>query len=134
MNDTEDKLFLQERALQKIIAECEQDVTSRERECDRKISMANSQLQAAEKELDDLIASHPVRNEQRKQELQSLKAQYTHELLLAQQKIDKMLERKRKAVEEASLRLDTVQEDILGIERQMDEVRSKLIMGDHKSD
>jgi hypothetical protein len=105
-----------------------------ERECDRKISMANSQLQAAEKELDDLIASHPVRNEQRKQELQSLKAQYTHELLLAQQKIDKMLERKRKAVEEASLRLGTVQEEILGIERQMDEARSKLIMGDHKSD
>jgi chromosome segregation ATPase len=128
----EDSVALQKDAYKSFEVECDQVISDKKREGARKISLAKSQLLYIEKELDHLIATHPHQNENHSKELASLKEQYENELLLARDKVAVMLERKKSAVEDASVRLSSLQRDIAELERQIDHARTQQILGESK--
>lgn len=129
IHDKEDGLILQKNAFETFLVECDQVCLDKKREGDRKVSLAKSQLHSLEKELDDLISTHPQRLDERQKEIKSLKLKCDHEVKLAQDKVASLLEKKNSAVEDASARVALLQKDIAEIERQMDEARSRKILG-----
>lgn len=133
IHEKEDAFALQERELGTFSSEREQEIDDKKREGGRKISLAKSHLLSVEKALDDLIASHPQLLEKSKSDLIAIKAQYKEEIRLVQDKIAAMLERKRASVQDSSVRLSALQEDIVEVERQIDEARSRTILGGHRS-
>lgn len=129
IHEKEDEIALKNKAFELLSDEYEQTIVEKKREGNRKVSLAKRQLTYVENELDDLIASHPKHMEQRKSELILLKTQYKTELDLVKERVAAMLERKTAAVQDASSKLTSIQTNIAEIERQIDEARSKMILG-----
>ena len=129
IHEKEDRIIVQESSFKTFVKSCDQAIADKKKDADRKIMLANQDLTALEEELNRMIATHPVRLEAKRKDLDSLKAQYRDEIQLANDKVSVMLERKRKAVEEASARLSSLVTVTAQLEKQIDEARASKILG-----
>ena len=129
VREKEDQIIIQERRLDALLQECDQQVEDIQQDGERRVTQARNDVAALEKELDKLIASQPVQEDERAKELEGIRASNKEEIALAESKVRDMLEKKESLLQEASIKLHNLRQETAEVEREMDEARKISVLG-----
>ncbi|KAL7550907.1 hypothetical protein ACHAWF_014117 [Thalassiosira exigua] len=126
--DKEDEVALQKQRLESLAQESEEQSIEAKRDGARRLAQAKHDKQLLEKELDQLIAEFPKRQEEHRKELQVLKDTNAEEVALAEGKVRTMIDRKEAMLQEASSQLLRRRQEVADLEREMDEARKAKLL------
>ena len=129
VQEKEDDIITQQRRLASHRRENEQQLLDNQQKEKRRIAQSRHEKISREEELDKLIAACPKQQEVLARELEALRKDNTDEVALAESKVNAMLQNKQSVLEVASAKLFQLQQDVVNIDRHMDEARRKNVLG-----
>ena len=129
VQEKEDDIITQQRRLASHRRENEQQLLDNQQKEKRRIAQSRHEKISQEEELDKLIAACPKQQEVLARELEALRKDNTDEVALAESKVNAMLQNKQSVLEVASAKLFQLQQDVVNIDRHMDEARRKNVLG-----
>ena len=128
VQEKEDDIITQQRRLASHRRENEQQLLDNQQKEKRRIAQSRHEKISREEELDKLIAACPKQQEVLARELEALRKDNTDEVALAESKVNAMLQNKQSVLEVASAKLFQLQQDVVNIDRHMDEARRKNVL------
>ena len=129
VQEKEDDIITQQRRLASHRRENEQQLLDNQQKEKRRIAQSRHEKISREEELDKLIAACPKQQEVWARELEALRKENADEVALAESKVNAMLQNKHSVLEVASAKLFQLQQDVVNIDRHMDEARRKNVLG-----
>lgn len=126
-HDKKDRILLYEQKLAAFIQDSEEQMIEVQQEGQRRVGRAKRDLVQRAEEL--IVDSRPQTHNDREKQLEELRQMHEDEILLAEAKIDEMLDSKGAVLEAASNKLRGLQQESENIDRNLDQARRKSLGG-----
>lgn len=128
-HDKKDRILLYEQKLAAFIHDSEEQMLEVQQEGQRRVGRAKRELVQRAEELNTLIDSRPQTHNDRTKELEEVQQMNEDEILLAEAKIDEMLDSKGAVLEAASNKLRGLQRESENIDKKLEQARRRSLGG-----
>ena len=128
-HEKKDRILLYEQKLAAFIQDSEEQMIEVANDGERRVGRAKRELVQRAEKLNNLIDSRPQTHNDRTKEMEELQQMNEDEILLAEAKIDEMLDSKRAVLEAASNKLRGLQQESEEIDRKLDQARRRSLGG-----